>query len=160
MPYTAGARSPSRSVAPYALGLGGLAIFPGLWLYGSLWAYGGYGGYHWYQDGQNRTSNVTCLCQRYQVCGCDPQENSTFLNEQLANGTGGAPINSTTARTVTYDNGSTISYINGSLPNGTTAPGGTDPSNANEISAAGKLVLNYAGYWIMVVTVLAAVLTI
>lgn len=75
----------------------------------------------------------------------------------IANGTGGPPINSTAVRTVTFNNGSTMSYINGSLANGTTAPGGSDPSNAGEASEGMKTVMGLAGYWLMVVTVLASV---
>jgi len=157
VPYTAGKRSPTRNIAPFALPIAGLAIFPGLWLYGSLWAYPYPTGYHWYDGHENRTSNVTCLCQRYQVCGCDPQDNSTFLNQVVANGTNGSPINSSTIRTVTWDNGTTMSYINGSLANGTTASGGDAPSNASQVSAGVQIVMGYAGYWLMVVTVVAGV---
>lgn len=124
--------------------------FPGLWLYGAYAYPYGYG-YHYYHDGQNRTSNVTCLCQEYQVCGCDPDGNQTALAQQIANGTeGGVPVNSSTVRTVQYDNGTEISYINGSLPNGTTAPGGTEPSDESQISAAVQRVMGFAGYWVMV----------
>ena len=158
VPYKAGGRSPTRGVAPYAFGFAGLAIFPGLWLYGSLYAYPYGYGYHYLRDGENRTSNVTCLCQRYQVCGCDPQENNTLLREQIANGSAdGTPVNSSTVRTVEYANGTTMSYINGSLPNGTTAPGGTEPSNEQQISAGVQLAMSYLGYWVMVAAVLASV---
>jgi hypothetical protein len=159
VPYTAGGRSPTRGLLPFAFPLViGLAIFPGLWLYGSLYAYPYPIGYNYLFNGQNRTSNVTCLCQRYQVCGCDPSDNSTFLRQQLANGVvNGPPINSSTVRTVEYANGSIFSYINGSLPNGTTAPGGTDPSNESQISAAMRLVMGYAGYSVMAATVILGV---
>ena len=158
MPFKAGGRSPTRGVTPYAFGLAGFAIFPGIWLYGSLYAYPYGYGYSYYHNGQNRTANVTCLCQRYQVCGCDPQDNSTLLREQIANGSAdGSPVNSSTVRTVDYPNGTTISYINGSLPNGTTAPGGTDPSNESQLGAGVQLAMSYAGYWLMVVVVLASV---
>ncbi|KIX07501.1 uncharacterized protein Z518_02154 [Rhinocladiella mackenziei CBS 650.93] len=152
VPYTAGARSPTRGIAPYAFPVAALAFFPGIWLYGTVWAYP-YGiPYHWVHDGQNRTSNVTCLCQQYQVCGCDPTDNSTFLNEVVSNGTG-QPVNSSLVRTVDYGNGTTATYINGSLANGTTADGGTDPSNESQISAGMRLAMSYGGYWVMVATV-------
>jgi hypothetical protein len=161
VPYTAGKNSPTRNVAPYAFGLAGFAVFPGLWLWGSAYAYGGYGGYHYYHNGQNRTANVTCLCQRYQVCGCDPTDNQTYLAQQIANGTdGGVPVNTSTVRTVDYNNGTEMSYINGSLPNGTTAPGGSEPSNESQISAAVQAVMSYAGYWLMVVTVIWGVMMV
>lgn len=153
-PYTAGARSPGGRISPYAFPLVGFAVFPGLWLYGSAFGYPYGGGYHYYDRGENRTSNVTCLCQRYQVCGCDDEGNQTALAQQVTNGTGeGPPVNTSTVRTVSYDNGTTMTYINGSLENGTTASGGSDPSSEDQISAAVQLFMGYAGYWLMVVTV-------
>jgi hypothetical protein len=122
-------------------------------LYGSVYAYP-YGiPYHYYYNGRNTTSNVTCVCQRYQVCGCDPSDNSTFLNQVVTNGTGGAPVNTSLVRTVDFDNGSAVTYINGSLANGTTASGGTDPSNESEISAGMRVAMEMGGYWLMVATV-------
>ncbi|RMZ87666.1 hypothetical protein DV736_g5105, partial [Chaetothyriales sp. CBS 134916] len=149
-------RSPSRGIIPYALPVAGFALFPSLWLFGSLWAYPYPIGYHWLDPDGNRTSNVTCVCQRSQVCGCDPQDNSTFLNQVVSNGTGGAPVNSSLVRTGVV-NGTTQTFINGSLANGTTATGGTDPSNESEISAAARAVMELSGYWVMVGTVLVAV---
>ncbi|RMZ82073.1 hypothetical protein DV737_g2223, partial [Chaetothyriales sp. CBS 132003] len=156
VPFTAGQKSPTKGIVPYALPLAGFALFPALWLYGSLWAYPYPLAYHWMDGGRNRTSNVTCVCQRYQVCGCDPQDNSTFLNEVVANGTGGAPINSSVVRTGVV-NGTTQTFINGSLANGTTASGGTDPSNESEVSAAVRLIMELSGYWVMAATVLVGV---
>lgn len=152
VPYTAGGRSPSRGIAPYALPIAALAFFPGIFLYASVFAYPYPMYYHWNHDGQNRTSNVTCVCQRYQVCGCDPTDNSTFLDQVVSNGTG-QPVNSSTVRTIDYGNGTADTYINGTLANGTTAEGGTDPSSEDEISAGMRLAMNYGGYWIMVGTV-------
>jgi hypothetical protein len=155
VPYTAGARSPF-GVAPFFIGAGALAFFPALWLYGSVYAYPWGYPYHWIdQDGRNRTSNVTCLCQQYQVCGCDPDNNSTFLTQTVTNGstTNIAPVNTSTVRTVTYDNGTTATYVNGSLANGTTADGGTDPSDASQVSPAVRLAMEMSGYWIMIGTV-------
>ena len=56
-------------------------------------------------------------------------------------------------KTVEYDNGTIATYINGSLENGTTAPGGTEPSDESQISAAVQHFMSYAGYWLMVSTV-------
>ncbi|KAK5938744.1 hypothetical protein PMZ80_008936 [Knufia obscura] len=151
VPYTAGARSPTRSVAPFLLPVTALAFFPGLWLY-SVYAYpyAGYGGYSWRgDDGRNRTANVTCLCQEYSVCGCDPgQDNQTILAQQLTDGRGsGAPVNTSAVKIVDFGDGNTTAYINGTLDNGTTASGGTEPSNESQISAAVQLLANYGGYW-------------
>jgi hypothetical protein len=152
VPYTAGGRSPTRGIAPYALPITALAFFPGIWLYGSVFAYPYGYPYHWYHNGQNHTSNVTCLCQQYQVCGCDPTDNTTFLDEVILNGTD-QPVNSTNVRTVDFGNGSVATFINGSLENGTTSDGGTDPSNDSQVSPAVKVLVDFGGYWIMVTTV-------
>jgi hypothetical protein len=156
VPYTAGAASPGRGIRPYALPLAGFAVFPAVALggYGYMYAYpyygAGYPGYHYIDnDGNNKTSNVTCLCQRYQVCGCDPQDNNTQVAEILTNGTGRVgdpPVNSTQVKTVDWGNGTVASYINGSLENGTTAPGGTEPSDESQISAAWKVGVGAIGY--------------
>lgn len=157
VPYTSGGRSPTRSIAPYALPIAAVAFFPGLWLF-PVYAYGYPIGYRWTENGRNRTSNATCLCEEYSVCGCDPTDNSTFLTNVLTNGsTGGAPVNTSMVRTIDYNNGTIMSYINGTLDNGTTANGGTDPSNPDEVSPAAKAVIDYAGYWVMVVTVVLSV---
>lgn len=153
VPYTAGQRSPSRSSAPFLLPIAAVGFFPGIWLY-SVYAYPytGYG-YHWYDGNRNRTANVTCLCQEYGVCGCDPvdpnnQTAQRLLAQQITNGSDtGAPVNTTTARLIESADNNTI-YINGTLENGTTAPGGTEPSNESQISAAAALIINYGGYWV------------
>lgn len=156
VPYTAGARR--GGIAPFLLPIGALAIFPALWLFPVYaYPYNGYYGYNWRdENGRNRTANVTCLCQEYSVCGCeDPSDsNKTALAQQLTNGTGtGAPVNTTTVRLVDYGNGNTTAYINGTLENGTTAPGGTDPSNEDELNGAARLMQNYGGYWLMIAVV-------
>jgi hypothetical protein len=68
------------------------------------------------------------------------------------------PVNTSIVRYITYPNGTQAAYINGTLPNGTTAAGGTDPSNASQISGGAKLIMQYGGYWVMAVTVGATVL--
>lgn len=155
VPYTAGSNTPTRGIAPYALPIAAVAFFPGLWLF-PVFAYPYGYGYNWYANGRNHTSNVTCLCEQYSECGCDPDGDSTALAQELTNNgssSDGAPVNSSTVRTIDYANGTTISYINGTLDNGTTAAGGTDPS-----SPATKVMINYGGYWVMIATVVAGVM--
>lgn len=152
VPYTAGQRSPTRGYTPFLLPATALAFFPALWLYPVYaYPYYGFGGYHWLDnDGRNRTANVTCLCQQYSVCGCDPDPDgsNTVLAQQLTNGSGsGAPVNTTQVKVVDFGPSNTTAYINGTLDNGTTASGGTDPSNENEISAAVQLMADFGGYW-------------
>ena len=159
VPYTAGKRSPSRNIAPYALPITAFAFFPGIWLYGSLYAYPYPIYYHWNNGGRNETANVTCLCQRYSVCGCDPNDNTTFVQRVVGNGTSPSrPVNTTDVRYFTYANGTNAAFINGTLPNGTTASGGTEPSNADEISEGAKMVMSMAGYWALAVTVVEGVM--
>ncbi len=128
-------------------------------MYSSLYAYP-YSSQYWYlHNGRNETANATCLCQRYSECGCDDTGNSTELRQVVNNGTD-SPVNSSTVRYITYPNGTQAAYINGTLPNGTTASGGTDPSNANQISGGTRLLMNYGGYWVMVATVGATILVL
>ena len=155
VPYTAGGKTPSRGFTPFLLPVAAFAFFPALWLFPVYaYPYYGYGGYHWLgEDGRNRTANVTCLCQEYSVCGCDPgQDNETILVQQLTDGKGsGAPVNTTQVKVVDFGDGNTTAYINGTLDNGTTASGGTEPSSEDQISAAVQLLANYGGYWMAVV---------
>ena len=152
VPYTAGGRSPTRGIAPLALGVGAFAFFPGLWLYGSLYAYPYNTPYYYNNNGRNETVNATCLCQQYSECGCDDTNNQTFVEKLINNGTDG-PVNTSTTRFVTYANGTSAAFINGTLPNGTTAAGGTESA-----SGAQQLLTNYGGYWVMVAAVAATVL--
>lgn len=152
VPYTAGRRSP-LGVAPFLLLPGALLFFPGLWLYGA-YAYPWQHPYYFHNRsandsaGRNQSLPVTCLCQQYSVCGCDDNNNSTYLDGLLGNGSA-ADMNSTLIR-VANVNGTKTAVINGTLPNGTTASGGTDASSADELSgAAKKLAVVYGGYWIM-----------
>lgn len=152
VPYTAGSRSPTRSVAPFLLPIAVIGFFPGIWLY-SAYAYPYGYGYYWNENGRNRTANVNCLCQQYSVCGCDDDPNNQTskdaLARQLTNGNdAGAPVNSTKVRVIDHGNNNITAYINGTLENGTTAAGGTDPSSEDEISAATTLLINYGGYWV------------
>lgn len=154
MPYTAGARSPLGR-APYFLPLAALAFFPGLWLFG-VYAYAHSDPYRWYNrtSMENQTFPVTCLCQQYSVCGCEDNNNSTYI-DSLLNTTD--PNNITSASPivrVAEVNGTTSIFINGTLDNGTTAP---DP-NAPELSMAPPRLLRISGYWPMAFMVLSAVL--
>ena len=91
------------------------------------------------------------------MCGCDPTDNSTFVNQVINNGTS-QPVNTSIVLYTTFPNGTQAAYINGSLPNGTTASGGTDPSNADEISAGIRIAQVYGGYAVMAAAVVGTVL--
>lgn len=138
VPYTAGARS-RGGVAPYLLGGAALGVFPGLWLYGAYaYPYGHPFTYHNDSSNRNETRNVTCLCQQYSECGCDNNTDTTYLNSVANNDTVSRVANDTL-------------YINGTLPNGTTADGGSE-SASGSTSAAGSLkqqMLETSGWWII-----------
>lgn len=158
-PYTAGART-SSGISPYFLPVAALAIFPGIWLAGA-YAYSYPHGYYYHDDNNNKneTLPVQCLCEQYQECGCDENNNSTYY-ESLFNGT--QPRNTSIARVVNVNGTKTI-VINGTLANGTTADDGTSSSDSTTTSstsgAQGPLVtlINASGYWVMVAVVVATV---
>jgi hypothetical protein len=90
----------------------------------------------------NETKPVTCLCDATLVCGCDEPEDINAYLAQLI-GTGDyASLNKSLVNVANINGTSTI-IINGSLPNGTTAPGGVDDA------AAGLRAGSVAGYAVM-----------
>lgn len=159
MPYSAGARSPTRGFAPLFLPIAAFAFFPGIWLYGSLYSYP-YGNPYYYRNatGQNVTVDVTCVCQQYSVCGCDDDGDEEFFRQAILDGTD-RPVNSSQVVILPpLANGTQLAYINGTLPNGTTASGGTDPSSDEELdSGAVRLMSTYAGCWVMLMMVVGTI---
>ncbi|TVY33936.1 hypothetical protein LSUB1_G007257 [Lachnellula subtilissima] len=97
-------------------------------------------------QGINQTKPITCLCAQYAVCGCDDNNNATFLNSLIGDGTYSS-LNTTLVNVADINGTSTI-VLNGTLPNGTTASGGTESA-----SGAVSTMSNLAGYWVMVVLV-------
>lgn len=85
---------------------------------------------------------VECLCQQYSECGCDDNNNSTFLHSVL-NGT--VPQNNSVVRLATVNDTEKI-FINGTLPNGTTAASGSSAASTARIE-------ELSGYWVMVAAV-------
>ena len=140
MPYTAGARSPSL-ITPI---LAGAAV--GL-TFASLVALASYPFYlyPWPQPytffnataNANQTDNVICGCRMYGVCGCDYTNDTAYLESIIGNGSVAA-MNSSLVAVALYEGSQTI-LIDGSLPNGTTAAGGSDD--------AGMSLVPLAGYW-------------
>jgi hypothetical protein len=162
VPYAAGSRTPKGLIAaPLLLGAGLLAIMPGLWLY-SVYPYHYNNPYRFYNqsdtnqtnpNGTNTTLPVTCLCQEYNPCGCDENDNQQYINDLVGNGSYAA-LNKSLV-TVSDVNGTRNLVLNGTLPNGTTAPGGTDDG---ESAAMALNVGKYAGYWVMATIVLSGVM--
>lgn len=149
VPYTAGQRSPLGLAPLLILPIAALAIFPGLWLYG-VYQYPYTHSYTFvnetitnttFPNGINQTLLVDCLCQQYSVCGCDDNSDSTYLHDLIGNGSYAA-LNKTLV-TISTVNGTRTIAINGTLPNGTTASGGTDSL------APKQHALEFAGWWVM-----------
>jgi len=102
-----------------------------------------------FPNGTNMSLPVTCLCQEYQVCGCDENDDQMYLKDLVGNGSYAA-LNKTLV-TVSDVNGTQTLVLNGSLPNGTTAPGGSDDDDS---AALAITIGKYGGYWAMGLIVL------
>ena len=140
-PYRAGG-TPSgwRGPAPLLLGVGALALFPGLWLYGAYsYRYNNDERMTYFNEtsGQNETRRVQCLCAAEAECGCDDTVDQAYLNE-VANDKAVSSVRNGTL------------YINGTLEEGTTAPG--TASSAATGSLTQRLV-EASGYWPVVACV-------
>ncbi|KAF2707221.1 hypothetical protein K504DRAFT_447240 [Pleomassaria siparia CBS 279.74] len=172
VPYSAGSRTKS-GLLPGALLVGGagLLIFPGLWLH-SVYPYYYSNPYHFYnasarnttnqrkrqETGQNQTLPVVCLCQEYSVCGCDENPDTSYLNDLIGNGSYAA-LNKTLVTVSEVNSTKTLSLvINGTLPNGTTAPGGDEDAQSAAPGVANALPMGrFTGYYVMGAIALYAV---
>lgn len=118
---------------------------------GVAWLYGAYSYpythpyvYHNVTTNQNETKPVQCLCDPYNTCGCDENNNQTYVNSLLGNGSYQALDHSLVSVAKNDTTGQSTIYINGQLPNGTTAAGGTeDPNAAGSMMALARA----AGWW-------------
>lgn len=130
-----------------------LALFPGLWLW-SVYPYY-LNDYRFYNRtaNKNETLPVVCLCQQFSVCGCDNNDNSTYLDDALVDGKN----YNKTLLNVADVNGTRKLIINGTLPNGTTAPGGTEGAGTRTYS---NQLATYSGYWALILLVVSMVTTL
>lgn len=137
-PYRAGG-TPSgwRGPAPLLLGVGALALFPGLWLYGAY-------SYRYSDDdepqeyfnetsGRNESRPVECLCAKNADCGCEIGDRA-YLDE-AANDPDIASVRNGTL------------YLNGTLEEGTTAPGSESTGAAGGFQ---QKLAEAAGWWPLV----------
>lgn len=148
VPYRSGHRSPS-GLTPFLLPAAALAFLPGLWLYGAyLYPYNNPYRFVNQTTNQNQSLPVVCVCAQYAECSCDGNHNSSYYQSLF-----GGQVPHNTSRVKVLDvNGTEKIYINGTLPNGTTA----EKASSAAHGPAGA-VMNLGGYWVMAATVVAAV---
>ncbi|KAI5289892.1 hypothetical protein KEM54_002959 [Ascosphaera aggregata] len=117
-PYVAGRLSP-LGLAPFMLlPLAALAFFPGPWLHGGYLYHGAPYHVHNDTDGNDdgRDVPVTCICQQESHCGCEKNDNETYIDSIVKEKRpDGLPKNSSIIRVVTV-NGTEGIYINGTIP--------------------------------------------
>ncbi|KAJ0335474.1 hypothetical protein COL154_013717 [Colletotrichum chrysophilum] len=132
VPDVAGASRGPGSIAPFLLIGGGLAFWPGLWL----------GGAYMYP-----------YSHPYRFYNQSARENQTkpYMSALLGNGSYQG-LNQSVVTKGIYNN-TDIILINGTLPNGTTASGGTDDVGSAAFRAASEAL----GFWSMLAVVLATV---
>jgi hypothetical protein len=154
VPYRAGTRTPSGiSALPLIFVGSAIAFWPGLWLHGAyMYPYAHPWAYHNATSNRNETKPVLCGCDQYEECGCDDNSNRTYIDSVLGNASYDS-LNKTLVNVADVNGTSTI-LINGTLPNGTTADGGTESPSAG---AGMRALLYNAGWWPAVATALAMV---
>lgn len=96
---------------------------------------------------------MKCACDAYQVCGCDDNNSTDYVNSVLGDGTY-SKLNQSLV-TVASVNGTDTILVNGTLPNGTTASGGTDSASAG---VGMQELIQLAGWWPAALTVMAMAL--
>lgn len=99
---------------------------------------------------------MTCLCAAYQECGCDDSGNTTFLDSLIGDGTY-ANLNLSLINVADVNGTSTI-LLNGTLPNGTTIPGGTEDANGAGVGM--QALIQSSGYLVMVALAVCTVLLV
>ncbi|PFH57698.1 hypothetical protein XA68_14677 [Ophiocordyceps unilateralis] len=121
VPYRAGAISP-LGIAPFFLVGTALAFWPGLWLHGAhLYPYSYVHQYHNASSGRDESAKVLCGCDEFEVCGCDENDDKAFYDGLIGNGSYDA-LNKSVIDVGEFRGQKTL-FINGTLPNGTTADG-------------------------------------
>ena len=140
--YKAGSRTPKGLLAFGIIGVAAAALLiPGLWLHDAY-------GYNYRNNYgfRNRTANrndslpVVCLCQEYSACGCDENDNSTYLDDLIGDGDY-RKLNKSLVN-VANVNGTRKLVINGTLPNGTDVS-----SNDAGSGASRNIAVENAGFW-------------
>ncbi|PHH73526.1 hypothetical protein CDD80_3748 [Ophiocordyceps camponoti-rufipedis] len=151
VPFRAGARSP-LGIAPFFLVGAALAFWPGVWLHGAhVYPYSRDHRYFNQSSNSNETAKVLCGCDRFEVCGCDDNE-GPFVDALIGNGSYDG-LNKSLIDVGEFEGKKTL-FINGTLPNGTTADG---PESAGaRFSAVSATVAS--ALWMTVFSLCAALL--
>ncbi|KAJ5605087.1 hypothetical protein N7510_010241 [Penicillium lagena] len=141
-PYRSGSKT-SGGISPHLVAGAGLGFLGGAWLaLGASYYLYPYPHNYLYND---QSYPVECVCAQYSECGCGDNQNQTYYTSLFH---GDRPENSTNVRVLDV-NGTTTIYINGTLPNGTTAASGASP--------AATVPAHLGGYLVTVAVVAAAV---
>ena len=129
--------------------LGGAYLAHGAYMYPYAHQYH----YHNATTDKNETKPVVCVCGQYEECSCDDNGDDEYFRSVIGDGSY-ENLNKSIVDVVKNDtDGRTYIYIDGSLPNGTTAAGGDeDPSGGSDGLTA---LLRAAGWWPVVSTALA-----
>ncbi|KAJ0100647.1 hypothetical protein J7T55_005403, partial [Diaporthe amygdali] len=140
VPYRAGSRS-SGGIVPFVLV--SVAFWPGVWQHAPyLYPYDYPWNYHNQTSDRDEVKPAICGCEPYQVCGCDDNNDQAYILSIIGNGSYSS-LNRSVVCIGDVDGTETI-LINGTLPNGTTASGGSQPPN----TSGGPRHLNgVAGWW-------------
>ncbi|OBT70115.1 hypothetical protein VE03_00558 [Pseudogymnoascus sp. 23342-1-I1] len=169
VPYTSGGAS-RGGISPVLLGVG-VGVGAGALTYGLLGGWHGGRIYSYpYKNSwtfynitvnANQTKPVQCLCEEYNECGCDDNENAQYQKDILGNGSYAA-LNKTLVTVADINSKSTI-ILNGTLPNGTTAAGGTEDADGTSTATTGDSfslthgMMRSGVYWVMAAVVGSAV---
>lgn len=150
-PYRSGNRSPGAGILPFVLVGSALAFWPGVWLYGA-YMYPYTHQYHFHNDtsDEDEVRDVICGCGRYEVCGCDDNNDTAYYDQLIGNGSWEA-LNKSIVTVAEYKGNMTI-LINGTLPNGTTVPEQDSPAGLGM-----RGMIEALGYWPAVAAVAATV---
>lgn len=154
VPYRAGAVSTLGITPLLFVGGASLLFWPGIWYHPVyMYPYGNPWTYHNETTNANETKPVKCGCDAYQECGCDDNNSTDYVNSVL--GTGAYSQLNQSLVTVASVNGTDTILVNGTLPNGTTASGGTESASAG---VGMRRLAEMAGWWPAAATVLAIAL--
>lgn len=101
----------------------------------------------------NETKPMFCVCSRYDECSCDDNGDQQYFESIIGDGRYQSLNKSVVNVAYNETANETYIYILGTLPNGTTAPGGSeDPNPAANDS---RTLLQAAELWLVITTALA-----